>query len=147
MLAATVSEWRRKRDSFARKPLIPRKLIISQLAELAQFARKHGFGSFGLQTRYSNSAIWRTAPIPSSLHKAILPATANPASRFPYWSQKYRHAPRSRALRRPCFTNLVTRSVPFRWANQGLVPRQHRQQEHPPEGIDQALSRAPSGAR
>jgi len=51
--------WRRKGDSLARKLLIPGKLLILQLAELAKFAPKCGFGSFELQTRYSDSAIWQ----------------------------------------------------------------------------------------
>ncbi len=49
--------WRRKRDSFVRKPLIPRKLLSSKFVQLAQFALKRGFGSFDLQTRYSDSAL------------------------------------------------------------------------------------------
>ncbi len=62
MLLRSVFPWRRKRDSFARKPLIRRKLLIFQLAKLAGFASKRAFGSFDLQTRYSKFAFRHGRP-------------------------------------------------------------------------------------
>jgi hypothetical protein len=58
-------------EGFVRpKLLIPLKLLIFQLAKLTKLAPKHGFVSFDLQTRYSSSAIWRTAPSPSRPSKS-----------------------------------------------------------------------------
>jgi hypothetical protein len=62
-----------------------------QLAELAKFARKPGFGRFDLQTRYSESAIWPRAPTPSkpSPHKAILLVLAFGISDPENWSRSW----------------------------------------------------------
>jgi len=43
--------------------MIPRKLLIFQLAELAALAAKCGFGSFDMQTRYSDSASGVRTPV------------------------------------------------------------------------------------
>jgi len=42
-LASGRFEWRRKRDSFVRKPLILHKLLTVRFAQLAQLARKAQF--------------------------------------------------------------------------------------------------------
>ena len=74
-----------RRGSFAHKLLIPRKLLICRLAELA---------SIDWQSRYSNSAIWQRAPSRSrpSPHKAFcsswpqLSATSSPETRLSRWA-------------------------------------------------------------
>jgi hypothetical protein len=47
--------WR-KRDSFVRKPLILRELLNFKFTRLVELALKRRFGSFDMQTRYSDSA-------------------------------------------------------------------------------------------